>query len=309
MSKDRFDETMENLKKKHESVDSTTSTQEIFQSVQQATDKRKKRTLFPVIAASIIALLAGGIFFSSVFFTDEAGNEQEPQEVGTPGDSEEDTEDEAMEEDTETTEEPSDDSNEEEETASEEEEVADDEQTSEEEAEEESTENQAYLNREETISETVYPEGMEESIPMKLVVNEEMGYSSYVHEPMIHREQNENGKSVDYYYVNFTEEEEIPSEDYYIRIEKFEGSTVDEVVQERERQILENGFTEREVEGYVLGPISDSLYTTEELTHNLMIVESDEALFAIDTQMMVVMGDGSFPWIIKSFVENMQFAE
>ena len=187
--------------------------------------------------------------------------------------------------------------------------MADDEQTSEEEAEEESTENQAYLNREETISETVYPEGMEESIPMKLVVNEEMGYSSYVHEPMIHREQNENGKSVDYYYVNFTEEEEIPSEDYYIRIEKFEGSTVDEVVQERERQILENGFTEREVEGYVLGPISDSLYTTEELTHNLMIVESDEALFAIDTQMMVVMGDGSFPWIIKSFVENMQFAE
>ncbi|MFC0014010.1 MULTISPECIES: hypothetical protein [Allobacillus] len=307
MKDDFFEKRMERLDDKYKQAESKTSTNEIFQAVMQENDRRKNRTLLPVIAASIVALLAGGIFFSSLFFSDEA-SDNEPQQTSTPGDQDEDKET-ANEGDNETSK-PNEEeqSNDDTPNESEETDTAKEEQNTEDNAEE-TGEIQPYQERENTITETVYPEGMEEQITMRLIVNEELGYSSYVHQPMIHQNKEEDAKSIDYFYPDFAETGEIQFENAFIRVEKFEGMTVDQVVEEREQIILNHGFEEQNIHEQIGMSSYHAMYINEDLTRYVTIVEDGNNLYAIDSQLFGAMGDGSFPWIIDQFVQQMQFSE
>ena len=300
---------MERLNDKYKQAASKSSTKEIFQAVMQENDRRKKRTLLPVIAASIVALLAGGIFFSSLFFSDEAGP-NELQEVSTPGDLDEDKE--TPNEDNNQSLEPSEEDNgqseDESPKESDETDTTADEQNTEDDAEE-TSEIQPYQNREDTITETVYPEGMKEQITMRLTINEKLGYSSYVHQPMIHQSEQENGKPVDYFYPDFGESDEIQYEDAFIRVEKFEGLTIDQVVEEREQSIFNQGFEEKDIHEQIGMSSFHAMYINGDLTRYVTIVEDGNDVDAIDSQLFGAMGDGSFPWIIDQFIQKMQFSE
>lgn len=287
MDNEKFERSMKRLKHKYEEVESTTSSQEIIQRIELEKSKRKKRHYLSGIAASIVALLIGGYLFSSFLYTDQASNGDLNNGDATVQNQNDDEPNNREDNAVENEEEPPTDTEDQEIT-----EVPDD-------------------QRPATKSLTVYPEGMEETIQMRLHVSDHLGYATYVEENMILVETNENGKDVEYFYVDFAATGEIAFEDAFIRVEKFADTLLEDVEPIMVDRVEAAGFTYYEFNEEDVEPLENSskhlLFITNDLTHYLTLVENGNDIYAVQTQMLVEMSDGYFPWIMEDFVKEMHF--
>ncbi|MDQ0258024.1 hypothetical protein J2S74_005487 [Evansella vedderi] len=265
MSQERFEKGMKELKNKYKEEASTTSTKEIFQSIQLEKNKRGQRQPFQygaVIAATIAIFLIGCVLIGSLLAGNDTANDVTESPPVLDG-------------------------------------VASSDDNKKEDSEKEETSVITEVNRSETLTKTAAPEGMEEEIEYELYVSEHLGYSTYLHPDMETAEISSDGE--------FREIHSIFLGDIQV------SRTDDETGLIKNISFAEEGYEEVSLEHSLFDNVvhySVWSHLTDPLLMYYVVVEGlNGSFYELKINLTIEMEDGYFPWVVETFIEEMEFHE
>ncbi|UCZ54270.1 hypothetical protein LGQ02_05770 [Bacillus shivajii] len=294
MSHERFNKGMDELKKKYNESPSNTSSNEIFQAVKEEKQKKKRFRSWPAVAASIAALFIGAVLTGSLFTTEEISQDPGNDSGSRTGDLLEDEQN----ENTDTPDQTSDD---------EKEPTANEEGT--EDASNKTDEHASDVqHREKTVVRSVYPEGQEDQYTFNLHVSENLRFSTYIEEKMIYVEELTEDGAVETFYPDFAGSGEIFSEETYIQVSQISDHSLDKWEDELLEQSQAEGYEQHELYSPEFEYADrQGLLIKGDLQKYYALIEHEEGIYSIKTQMTVEFADGALPFMMKIFVDELVF--
>ncbi|MCD8510988.1 MAG: hypothetical protein LRY73_14760 [Bacillus sp. (in: Bacteria)] len=146
------------------------------------------------------------------------------------------------------------------------------------------------VDRPDSITVTVYPEGMEEEENFKLYVNEELRYSTYIHEEMT----TEMGSEEDVHSLWLGE----------IKVSRLFDEN------EAMKNISFEGYEEILLEEAIFDDVAyQSVWShqTDHVVKFYIVVEGNDAYYVIEVDSTLEMEDGKFPFVLETFIEELEF--